>query len=328
MTSPFAEAVEQIDYPDSDAAHRLRLAIDASAVPSGALGRLGELAAWAAGVQGSCPPSGFERATLVVVAAEHGIARSGVSAYPLEHTARLAHLITAGDAPVQRITGAPRVRLVDTARWPVRSPSGPIDREDALSLEETRLLLEHGMAVADELVDSGCDLVLADTIGVGSGTPAAVLISVLTDTEPVRVVGRGTGIDDATWIRKAAAVRDARRRAWRYRGSAEHLLATAGGADTATLTGLIVQAARRRTPVLLGGLPSLAAALVAQLAVPRIARWLAVGQAVSDPGHELALRRLGLVPLQDLAVTMDGGVGPALALATLRAATTLVVATE
>lgn len=323
MSSPFAAAVEEIDYPDADAAHRARLRQLELRIPAGSLGLLDELAVWAAGAQGLCPPTSFDQAQLLLIAAEHGIAANQVSTHPVGATADLVELIDAGRAPVNALAGEVGVRIVDTAGWAVRSPSGRIDVEDAFTDDEVQQLLEHGMHLADEVIDDGCDLILLDTIGVASSTPAAVLVSVLTDTEPVKVVGRGSGVDDVGWIRKTAAVRDARRRAWPHRHSAEQLLGVASGADSATIAGLIVQAARRRTPVLLGGLATCAGALVAQLAAPRVVRWLAVGQLSPDPGHELAIRRLGLTPIEELGVSLDQGVGPLLALPTLRAATRL-----
>lgn len=323
MSSPFTEAVEAIDYPDADAAHQARLRQLQLRLPAGSLGLLEELAVWSAGAQGKCPPDPFDRAQLVLFAAEHGIAVNEVSANRQGATAELLQLIAAGSAPVSAVAADVPVRVVDTSGWPVRVPSGRIDVEDAFSTRDVQTLLERGMRTADEVIDAGCDLILVDTVGVASSTPAAALIAVLTDTEPIKAVGRGSGIDDAGWIRKTAAVRDARRRAWPHRNSAEALLAVTGGADSAAITGLIVQAARRRTPVLLGGLAACAAALVAQLAAPRVVRWLAAGQLSPDAGHELAVRRLGLTPIEELGVGLDQGVGPLLALPTLRAANRL-----
>ena len=70
------------------------------------------------------------------------------------------------------------------------------------------------------------------------------MIAGLTDRDPVAVTGRGTGIDDGTWMRKVAAVRDA---LWRTRDDADPdtLLRRAGGADLAVMCGLLLGCARR-----------------------------------------------------------------------------------
>ena len=95
----------------------------------------------------------------------------------------------------------------------VRRGSGNIAVEDALSADEVDAAVEAGRSIADEEVDAGADLLIAGDMGIGNTTAATTLIAALTDSEPVAVVGRGTGIDDAGWARKTAAIRDALYRA-------------------------------------------------------------------------------------------------------------------
>jgi nicotinate-nucleotide--dimethylbenzimidazole phosphoribosyltransferase len=325
-------AREGIDYPDADAEQAARLRQDQLTKPAGALGVLEELSVWAAGVQGRCPPHPFERTRVVVFAGDHGIAAAGVSAYPAEVTAQMVANIAAGGAAVNVLAAAAGagVRVLDlsvaadtdpaVSGYKVRRSSGRIDREDALSPDETERALAAGAAVADAEIDSGAQLLIAGDMGIGNTTPASVLISVLTGVEPIKVVGRGTGIDDAGWIRKCAAIRDARRRAWPHREDPARLLATAGGADLAAMTGFLLQAALRRTPVLLDGLVVSAAALVAQLANPRVVHWLRAAHLSAEPAHELALRRLELVPILQLGMRLGEGTGALVALPVLRAA--------
>ena len=202
----------------------------------------------------------------------------------------------------------------------MRRSSGRIDREDALTADEAERALAAGIAIADAEIDSGAQLLIAGDMGIGNTTPASVLISVLTGAEPIKVVGRGTGIDDAGWMRKCAAIRDARRRAWPHREDLTRLLAVAGGADLAAMTGFLLQAARRRTPVLLDGLVVSAAALVAQLGNPRVVHWLQAAHLSAEPAHQLALQRLELTPILRLGMRLGEGTGALVALPVLRAA--------
>ena len=68
-------------------------------------------------------------------------------------------------------------------------------------------------------------------MGIGNTTAATTLIAALTDAEPVAVVGRGTGIDDAGWARKTAAIRDA---LYRARGVSADRLGCCGCAAAPT----------------------------------------------------------------------------------------------
>ena len=65
-----------------------------------------------------------------------------------------------------------------------------------------------GIAAADREVEAGADLLIAAGLGGDTAVPAATLISVLTDTEPIKVIGRPPGSDDADWIDRCAAIRD------------------------------------------------------------------------------------------------------------------------
>ena len=108
----------------------------------------------------------------------------------------------------------------------VRRGSGNIAVEDALTADEAQAAIEAGRRIADEEVDAGADLLIAGDMGIGNTTAATTLIAALTGAEPVAVVGRGTGIDDAGWSRKVAAVRDA---LYRARGHARRSAWAAAG---------------------------------------------------------------------------------------------------
>jgi len=149
------------------------------------------------------------------------------------------------------------------------------------------------------------------------------VISIVTGIEPAKVVGRGSGIDDNAWMRKLAAVRDARWRSLPYRQDQLGLLAACGGSDLAALTGFLLRAASRRTPVVIDGVVTLAAALVAHEVAPRAVRWWTVAHAVPDRGYQAALPRLGLRPILDLHLRRGDGVGALISLPLLRAAVLL-----
>ncbi len=300
--------------------------------PAGSLGRLETLGNWVAACQGQCPPKQFERARVVVFAADHAVARHGVSAYPSEVTAQMVANFLAGGAAVNalaRLSGA-TVRVVDLAvesdtdpavsAYKIRRANGSIDREDALTEQELHAALAAGRAIADEEIDSGADLLIAGDMGIGNTTPATVLIATLTDIEPVVAVGRGSGIDDAGWMRKASAIRDAMWRARPHRQNPFSLLRIAGGADFAATAGYLAQAAARRTPVILDGAPVTAAALIADMLAPGAHRWWVAGHRSTEPAHSRALDRLGLEPLVELDMRLGEGSGAVSALPLLRSA--------
>ena len=324
----------RIVAPDDVAATAARDRQNSLTKPPGSLGRLEDLSVWVAACQGVCPPRQFERTRVVVFAGDHGVTASGVSAFPPEVTAQMVANFDAGGAAVNVLAGVAGagVRVVDIAvdcdepltpaigAHKVRRSSRNLAVEDPLTADEVRAAVQAGKQIADEEVDAGADLLIAGDMGIGNTTAATTLVAVITGTEPVAAVGRGTGIDDAGWMRKTTAVRDAMYRARHHAGDPMALLQTCGGADLAAMAGFCAQAAVRRTPLLLDGVVVTAAALVADRLAPGARQWWQAGHRSTEPAHSLALARLDLEPIVDLKMRLGEGTGALVAVPIVRAA--------
>ncbi|MHB1615395.1 MAG: nicotinate-nucleotide--dimethylbenzimidazole phosphoribosyltransferase, partial [Actinomycetes bacterium] len=333
------DLAESVPRSDEQARERAAVLVSGAGWPHGALGRLGELAGFVAATQGRCPPQPYGRVRAVVFAGDHGIAAAGVSrlsaASPGATTANLVRELLDGRGPgaaCARAAGA-TVRVVDVAvddpmtdvpdlvtAAKITRGSGRLDQVDALTPEQARAAFEAGMAVADQEADSGTDLVALGDLGIGASTPAAVLVGVLTGTEVAVVVGQGRGLDDQAWMRKAAAVRDGMRRGRPVLGDPLALLAMVGGADLAAATGFLLRSAARRTPVVLDGVVGLSCALLAHRIAFRGREWWLAGQRSGDPAADIAMERLALHPVLDVAVGLGQATGALLAVPLLQAA--------
>ena len=324
--------IAAIDWPDRSVAQEATARWASLTKPEGALGRLEDLGTWWASARGECPPKPPQRPTLVIVAGDHGVARTArTSAYPPEVTAQMVRTLLAERAAANalaRQVGA-HVRVVDVAvdapadyaddldprvaEGRIRRASGSIDRQDAMTLEEAGRAFQLGVAIADAEIDAGADLLIVGDMGIGNTTSAAAIIGLLAPADLLSVVGRGTGIDDDTWMRKAAAVRDAMRRGKPHKGSPLELMSAIGGPDIATMVGLLLGAAARRTPVILDGTVISAAALIAHRAAYKSRDWWQAGHRSTEPAHSAALGRLDLAPLLDLQMRLGEGTGALLA---------------
>jgi nicotinate-nucleotide--dimethylbenzimidazole phosphoribosyltransferase len=333
----------RVTAPDAVAARAARARIDARAKPPGSLGAAEDIAVWWAGVRGQADPPPPRRAALAVLAGDHGVTGRGVSAYPPAVTAAMVRTFLSGGAAAAVLARENGVALhvvdvaVDTDWAGVGLPaavtadkvcrgSRPLDTEDALTEGELRAAVALGAGLADSLVDSGHDLLLTGDMGIGNTTPAAAVVAALTGRPPADLVGRGTGIDDAGLDRKRRAVTAGLARL-RASGGAQpsgwEVVRRVGGADLAAMAALCVRAAGRRTPVLLDGVVSGAAALVAESVAPGCAAWFAAGHRSPEPAHGAALAALGLRPVLDLGLRLGEGTGALLALPVLRCAVTV-----
>lgn len=206
---------------------------------------------------------------------------------------------------------------------PVRELAGTGVRvvEIPAAADDAEAGFRTGMAAADAEVDGGADLIVLT--GGAAVVPAATLVAVLTSTEVASVVGHRPGEDDRDWMRTCAAVRDSARRGRPLSGEMLKLLTAVDAAEVATAAGIVVEAAARRTPVVLDDLVPAAAALVAQRISYRTARWLVAAHRTTDPAHVAALERLRLTPLLDYGLASGTGIGALLAVPHIQAAAAL-----
>ncbi len=332
---------EPIAPPSDRAADEARARQAILTKPAGALGRLEDASVWMSAVQDRCPPQPFQHPSLVIFAGDHGVARTaGTSAYPPEVTGQMVLNFAAGGAAATVLAGrlGVRVRVIDVSvdtdaayvdaidpaivAGRIRRGSGSIDREDAMSLDECRAALDLGARLADEEIDAGADVLLPGDMGIGNTTPAAVVIGLLTGHAAAAVTGRGTGVDDATLVRKQEAVAHAMSRG-AHDVDPEMLLSRVGSPDLAAMTGYLARASVRRCPVVLDGVVSCAAALVAERIAPGAGAWWIAGHRSAEPAATIALEHLGLRPLVDLDLRLGEGTGALLALPLLDAAAAL-----
>jgi nicotinate-nucleotide--dimethylbenzimidazole phosphoribosyltransferase len=325
-----ARRIPPIDEPAMTSA-RVRQA--ALTKPSGALGRLEELAIQIAGITGSARPKRWNK-LVVVFAGDHGVAQEGVSAYPSEVTAQMVYSFVQGTAAVSafaRAAGA-RLAVVDVGVATKFAPDLPIEhrkvrpgtasftRGPAMERSEAVAAMHVGATVIAGHLTQGIDLLALGEMGIGNTTAAAAVAAVLLPGDPADVVGRGSGVDDAGLHRKLAAIRqglDVNRP-----DAAEPIgvLTAVGGLETAAMVGAMLRAAAARIPILLDGYIAGAAALVAAHIAPNVRPFFIAAHRSPEPGHRLILAALGLKPLVELEMRLGEASGATLALSIVEAA--------
>lgn len=330
-------SLPEIAPVDGRAAAEARRRVDALTKPLGSLGRIEELAVRLTAMRGGLPAGGFPRRTIVIAAGDHGVVADGVSAYPAEVTVQMVGGFLAGHAAISafaRAVGA----SVYVADFGVAAlcGGGPffvdgnvgrgtrnLAREPAMQEDEVDRALAAGIDVLREVLRRApCDVVALGEMGIGNTTSAAAIIAAFTERPVREVVGRGTGVDDAGLERKAAAIeRGLERCAARdWRTIAREL----GGYEIVGLTGMILEAASRRLPIVLDGVVVGAAALLAQAIAPDAIGYCIAAHRSQERGHAFALARLGLEPLLDLDLRLGEASGAALALPLLEAAARMI----
>jgi nicotinate-nucleotide--dimethylbenzimidazole phosphoribosyltransferase len=307
---------------DAALARQLQLRLDRLTKPLGALGALEALALQIGLLQGRAHPQ-LHAPQLVVVAADHGLARQGVSAYPQEVTWQMVENMLAGGAAVNVLARqhglaltlvdagvahdfGTRPGLVDAKLGP-----GTADASVAPALGEALALqgLLRGAALVQGLPGNA---VLFGEMGIGNTASAALLLARLHGVPLSVAVGRGTGLDDAGLAHKRAVLARALNRAPQATAPLA-VLAEFGGFEIAQMAGAMLAAAAQRRLIVVDGFIVGAALLVAHALAPAVLDACVFAHRSAEAGHAALLAALGAQPLLDLGLRLGEGSGAALA---------------
>lgn len=243
------------------------------------LGRLAEWAIWLSGAHGSYPSRPLDRVTLL---------HAGAAPGPEHAVHRLAELSAVA---------------AKTVALPSDSPLAAA--------------AAAGIAAVDAVIDQGCDLLICSAVVDDALT--GTLVALLLHLSATEVVGESAHLNDQQWGERVAAIRDLTHPARRYEDDPVALLHALGSPELVALTGMLLRAAARRTPVLLDGAADCAAALCASR-ISILASWWYAAPGSGDAATSRAIEALGLDPLVELGSLLDGGAAALTALPLLRTA--------
>ena len=305
-----------------------RRLIDGKTKPPGSLGQLESLAAQVAAAQASLSPV-MEHAALIIFIADHGIAETGVSAYPQAVTLEMARNFLAGGAAATvfaRTLDVP-VTLVDAGMCEPLAHPRLLDRRigpgtgncatgPAMSAAQCEAALESGRELGRK---TPCDALCLGEMGIGNTSSACLLAHKLLGLPLTELAGPGAGLDAAGVERKREILRRAAART-NSRLEPAAALAEYGGFEIAMLAGAMLGAAQARRIVLVDGFIATAAALIALGLEPGCRPRLVFSHCSAEPGHRSMLQSMAVEPLLDLGLRLGEGTGALLAWPLLRAA--------
>jgi nicotinate-nucleotide--dimethylbenzimidazole phosphoribosyltransferase len=312
------ESGMDLPLPDNDAGPDARDRMETVDLPGAGLGALVEAIEFAAGTQSTTRPQPWTAVRVLLVSGVHaGGASAGTDPADVE---RQVAAVEAGEGVLSRLAGEAGA---DVALLRVPE-SGAIEDGPALSADAVEAALQQGWALATQAADDGKDLLVLASRGAGTDAAATAVMAATTGAEPAavlpRVLAPGGRYDDAAWMARCGAVRDALHRIRHEPRGAKDILVQVGGADIAVATGALLGAAARRLPVLLDGPVGIAAGLVARDFAPQTRHWCLL----PDTGTTTLVRQgadvLGLGTVTDLRLDLGEGANALAMLPILRAA--------
>jgi len=259
---------------------------------------------------GGVPSTG----TLIVAGGHHPVTRYGVSAYPDSVTDDVLDATELGQS-IGATTARQSGLVVRVLRTAPLEAQGDLVTADAMTAADTDRLIEHGAEVGSRAAKSG--LVCLGEVGVGNTTVAAALVCALLDVDVEAAVGLGVGSDSTILARKRDVVTRALVRARSEYGATLRdprvALTALGGPEFALLVGVATGAAAAGAAVILDGLATSVAALLAVRLEPGIRAHLVAGHRSRERAHHDVFVELGFEPLLELRIRAGEGVGACLA---------------
>ncbi len=319
------ETIAAIGPLDRAAMEACQLRLDNLTKPLGSLHGLEELAVQMAGITGRARPQGLGKC-IVLMAGDHGVAAEGVSAYPQEVTSQMVGNFLRGGAAINafaRHAGADLV-LVDVGvaaelpdmgglrRAKVAPGTGNIANGPAMTGEQARQAIGAGIEAAREAIAQGARVLGLGEMGIGNTTPSTAVIACYSRQPLAAITGRGTGLSGAAVAHKAAVIERALAVNRPDPAQPLEVLAKVGGFELAGLVGVILGAAAGRAAVVLDGVITSAAALLAVKLAPAAAAYLVGSHFSCEPAHKEALALLGLKAYLHLNMRLGEGTGAAL----------------
>ncbi len=330
------ETISGITPLDQALLSRAVAKMDDKSKPLGALGRLEDIGVRMSLIQNTLHPK-IRRKAMLVFAGDHGITEEGISAYPTEVTGQMVDNFLNGGASINVFCRHHEIemKIVDLGVIKEFSPHPDLIMakvakgtknfalQAAMTRQEMVLALENAMKVFFDLnaeppdtdpIDRPIDILGLGEVGIGNTTSAAAIICAATGFAPADAAGRGTGLDNKGLTHKIEVLEKVLQFQNPDSANGLEILQKLGGFEIAGMAGAALAAASKGCAVVLDGVISTAAGLIAYLINPDIKEFLIAGHKSVERAQSAALFFMGLEPVVDFSMRVGEGTGAALAI--------------
>ncbi len=327
------ETLKKIGYLEKEAMEQARRRVDALVKPPGSLGRLEELAVQLAGISGNVYCN-VDNKVVIVMAADHGVYHEGVAPNPQIITAIQTTNFpkgitgvcafakqTGSDVVVVDIGVAVDIDAPGVINKKIRYGTDNMAKGPAMSREEAIRSIEVGIEVATAEIKKGKNLIGTGEMGISNTTASTAIIAAIGGLNPKEIVGVGAGLSVEKLSHKASVIKGAIELNQPNPHDGIDVLAKVGGFEIGGMAGTMIAAAANRIPVVVDGIISTAAALIAVTIEPKTKDFLIPSHSTAEKGGRIGLELLGLKPMFDLGLRLGEGSGAVLAFNFVEAAT-------
>ena len=311
---------------------QLQNKINSKTKPLGALGMLEDIALQIGLIQQSTEPF-IARPTIMVFAADHGIATTGlVNPYPQSVTAQMVLNFLNGGAAINVFTQMHQLQLmvvdagVNANLNHLTQPNFIHAKQGmgtanyllshAMTQDDAQHCINQGKSLVTAVATDGCNCIGLGEMGIGNTSSAALIMHAITGIPLQDCVGRGTGSNDdqlttkMNTLEKVAAFHELST----LSKEPVSLLSAVGGFEIAMMVGAYLGAASQKMVIVVDGFIATAALLVAVQIDPTVMNNCIFAHNSNEQGHSKMLHYLKAKPLLNIGLRLGEGTGAALAM--------------
>ncbi len=300
--------------------------------PVGSLGKLEKIIAQLYGIRAGKQVV-IDKPIVTVFAADHGIAKDDtVTQWPQEITGKLLEQMSLGKTAINCIAESNSIALAifdcgticneqidKVTNIKLKHGSGDIRTLDALTSKEVITMITTGALIAKVQIQKELNLFITGEVGIGNTTAASIIISKVLDKSASVIVGRGAGATDEGLVRKIEVVSQIVQSMELVTDPIE-ILRLVGGLEICTLVGYMLQLAISNQIIILDGIITQSAALVASLIRPELKKSLIFSHISAEPSAIYLREYFDCKPILDLNLRLGEGTGGALSYPIIKAA--------
>ncbi|WP_202973162.1 nicotinate-nucleotide--dimethylbenzimidazole phosphoribosyltransferase [Psychromonas sp. psych-6C06] len=307
---------------------KVKQVIDLKTKPQGSLGDLENVASKIAHIQHSLSPT-LKAPSVLIFAADHGIADEGVSLFPKAVTEQMVLNFLAGGAAINCFSRQHHLDLniinagvcsdfsgiehPNFINRPIAKGTQNFLLEEAMSNEQCKLALSQGAQVVQAKFNAGCNVIGFGEMGIANTTSAATIMASLLALSGKDCAGKGTGLDDSGVHHKANVIDQAIALHQLQGAPALSVLQKVGGFEIAMMVGAMLKAAELSMLVLVDGFICSVAALVASRMNENFIEYTQFCHQSNEQAHLKLLTELDVQPLLNLGMRLGEGSGVAVA---------------
>lgn len=304
--------------------------------PRGSMGRLEDVSIRLAEITGQYKYR-IDQKEVIVFCADHGFSKYGVSAFAPDVTRQMTLAYLRGDAAanvVAKANGA-QVTVVDMGidgeinnplliNRKIRKATNDFTKGPAMTEGEAIRAISTGFEVAEGVIIKGAHIIAPGEMGIGNTTASSALLAVFAGLTAEEATGRGSMINDETWLRKMEIVKTALEVNQPDKNQPLEVLAKLGGFEIAGAVGAFMACAKYRVPVVVDGFISTAAAMTAKMIAPGVEKVMFSSHQSAEIQHKYMLELLGLTPLLNLNMRLGEATGASMAMQLIQTASRII----